>query len=61
MKEWYKKEVATVLEETNSGINGLTSEEVKIRQEEQGLNIISIVDRTAVPHGGCRPKKIRRN
>ena len=40
MKEWYKKEVATVLEETNSGINGLTSEEVKIRQEEQGLNII---------------------
>jgi small subunit ribosomal protein S11 len=39
-----------------------TGRETAIRTlSEQGLNIVSIVDRTAVPHGGCRPKKIRRN
>lgn len=26
-----------------------------------GLNIIDIVDLTAIPHGGCRARKLRRN
>ena len=25
-----------------------------------GLNVVSILDRTAMPHNGCRPKKRRR-
>jgi small subunit ribosomal protein S11 len=26
----------------------------------QGVNIVRVQDRTPVPHGGCRPRKIRR-
>lgn len=26
----------------------------------QGVNIVKVQDRTPVPHGGCRPRKIRR-
>ncbi|OIO51911.1 30S ribosomal protein S11 [Candidatus Peregrinibacteria bacterium CG08_land_8_20_14_0_20_41_10] len=29
-------------------------------QSEGGLEILSITDVTPVPHGGCRPKKMRR-
>jgi len=28
---------------------------------DKGLQLLSITDRTSVPHGGCRPRKIRRN
>lgn len=28
---------------------------------EKGLQLLSIVDRTSLPHGGCRPRKVRRN
>ena len=28
---------------------------------DKGLQLLSITDRTSVPHGGCRKRKIRRN
>ena len=45
----------------SSGFKGGNGRETSIRAlKSAGLNIISIEDKTSVPHNGCRPPKKRR-
>jgi len=50
------------LEEVSVFVSGVgTGRESAIRAlNANGLNVVSIKDKTAVPHNGCRPKKPRR-
>jgi len=50
------------LEEVSVFVSGVgTGRESAIRAlNANGLNVVSIKDRTSVPHNGCRPKKPRR-